>query len=391
MNDRLPLSIDDWVVADLSVSLRSSQWPKESFSKAVNPLRVMDLFSGCGGLTLGAFQASRNLKRGFEVALAVDSSATAVDVYRENFAPFSKQILSENICEFLAGADYSKLSKAGQTLAEQLGNVDVLLAGPPCQGNSDLNNRSRRDDPRNDLYIVPAIFAQKVLPKFVLIENVPTVIHGATNVVARTKIALRKAGYSCHEFHADLTAFGLPQRRRRHVLVASLLHTESNLKQVLLPIATNSRNVPLAPFISDIESSAAFDGPIFSRQSRPSADNMARIDFLFDNDLLDLPNSKRPSCHRDKKHSYVSMYGRLDEKSPSQTITSGFGSMGQGRFVHPTQRRTITPHEAARIQGFPDYFSFRKTKNLTELRQMIANAVAPVVSSTLIAELIRSR
>jgi DNA (cytosine-5)-methyltransferase 1 len=83
------------------------------------------------------------------------------------------------------------------------------------------------------------------------------------------------------------------------------------------------------------------------------------------------------------------MYGRLHWEEPSQTITSGFGSMGQGRYVHPSEKRTITPHEAARIQGFPDFFSFESVKSRGELHTMIANAVPPKIMATITNELIQ--
>jgi DNA (cytosine-5)-methyltransferase 1 len=389
MNDRFPISFSDVINSDLTRSLREKSWPSVTALKGRDPLRIVDLFSGCGGLTLGAFQASMNLGRLLEISLAVDNSQAALDVFSDNFDRFSKRTLMSSVCELVIEGDYSNLSEVGGVLATELDNIDVLLAGPPCQGNSDLNNRSRRNDPRNDLYLIPAVFASKALPKIILIENVPSVIHGASEVVLRAKQALRNAKYACTEFNADLTGFGLPQSRRRHVLVASLLHTDASLKEALSSVSTSARNIPLYPFISDLDDDASLDGPVFSRHSRPSIANKARIDVLFNNDLFDLPNSFRPSCHRDKQHSYVSMYGRLNAGQPSQTITSGFGSMGQGRFIHPTQRRTITPHEAARIQGFPDYFSFARAKSLTALRKMIANAVAPVVSSTLITALLR--
>jgi DNA (cytosine-5)-methyltransferase 1 len=81
-----------------------------------------------------------------------------------------------------------------------------------------------------------------------------------------------------------------------------------------------------------------------------------RVDYLFDHDLFDLPNSERPPCHRDKMHTYNSVYGRLQWDRPAPTITGGFDTMGRGRFVHPRFRRPLTPREGARLQGFPDWF-----------------------------------
>lgn len=88
--------------------------------------------------------------------------------------------------------------------------------------------------------------------------------------------------------------------------------------------------------------------------SQPTIVNRRRIEWLFQNDKHNLPNPERPLCHRDD-HSYLSMYGRLWWDKPAQTITSGFGCMGQGRFVHPLRPRTLAPHEAARLQFLPDF------------------------------------
>ena len=93
------------------------------------------------------------------------------------------------------------------------------------------------------------------------------------------------------------------------------------------------------------------------RASALSSENRQRIDWLFDNDEYDLPCSERPECHRGST-SYPSVYSRMRRDLPAQTITTGFMTPGRGRYVHPTQRRTLTPREAARLQGFPDSYRF---------------------------------
>jgi DNA (cytosine-5)-methyltransferase 1 len=120
-----------------------------------------------------------------------------------------------------------------------------------------------------------------------------------------------------------------------------------------------------------------------------SKENARRIEYLFGHRLHDLPNTQRPDCHRDGDHSYISMYGRLRWDGPAQTITTGFGSMGQGRYVHPARRRTITPHEAARLQTFPDWFDFGEESSRSLLAKMIGNAVPPLVMVALGTEIIR--
>jgi DNA (cytosine-5)-methyltransferase 1 len=109
----------------------------------------------------------------------------------------------------------------------------------------------------------------------------------------------------------------------------------------------------------------------------PQSQTEKRINFLFDNQLYELPNEQRPPCHRDKAHSYDTVYGRLRWDRPAQTITSGFYCMCMGRYVHPEQRRTLTGHEAARLQFFPDFFDFSPAKSRTKLAEIIGNAVPP--------------
>ena len=89
----------------------------------------------------------------------------------------------------------------------------------------------------------------------------------------------------------------------------------------------------------------------------PSDENRKRIHWLFDNGLHDLANSERPDCHKDGT-TYTAVYGRMHHDRPAPTITTGIGTPGQGRFIHPMKCRLVTPHEAARIQGFPDGYGF---------------------------------
>jgi DNA (cytosine-5)-methyltransferase 1 len=120
---------------------------------------------------------------------------------------------------------------------------------------------------------------------------------------------------------------------------------------------------------------------------RSSPANQERMAWLLKHDKYDLPNYLRPKCHQDE-HSYKSMYGRLKWLESAQTITSGFSSIGQGRYMHPDQPRALTAHEAARIQGFPDYFDFTAANNKTALGTMIGNAVPPHLGRQLFEALI---
>ena len=109
----------------------------------------------------------------------------------------------------------------------------------------------------------------------------------------------------------------------------------------------------------DRESSEDFDLP-----SRLSPENEQRVKYLIENDVWELPDEERPVCHQDGNHTYGSIYGRIYANQPSQTITTGFLSPGRGRFTHPTRARGLTPHEGARLQGFPDDFDSRDAERM---------------------------
>ena len=94
----------------------------------------------------------------------------------------------------------------------------------------------------------------------------------------------------------------------------------------------------------------------------------------------ELPNHRRPPCHQEK-NTYPAVYGRMYAELPAPTITTGFGSTGQGRFVHPHRKRSLTPHEAARVQTFPDFFDFSSENGRVSLQTLIGNAVPPFLGS----------
>lgn len=339
-------------------------------------LRIVDLFAGCGGLSFGLIEAARRVGARAQVALAVERDRDALKVFKRNIPTLSAR---QTDVELLFDGDLGgALTLTERRLLRDLGEVDVLVGGPPCQGNSDLNNKTRRDDPRNRLYARMARAAEVLDPVCVIIENVPSVRHDRAAVVAVTREALKLSGYRCREAVLDASHAGVPQRRRRHVLVAT---RDPKLELAFLTDSDWScghvRSLGWA--IRDLERKLA---PLpFDSSSEMSSENRKRIAWMFDNNCYDLPNPLRPPCHR-SEHRYSSMYGRLRWSTPAQTLTTGFGSMGQGRYVHPSRRRTLTPHEAARIQTFPDYFDFGDTRR-SALARMIGNAVPPLLNVVL--------
>jgi DNA (cytosine-5)-methyltransferase 1 len=351
-----------------------------------NQFRIADFFCGCGGLTLGAAEAARRAGRSIDIRSAIDSDDNAAAVYRANFADCGPPIDKLDISEIIDGEISAPLTATEKSYRERCGSIDTLLAGPPCQGHSDLNNSTRRNDPRNRLYLRAARAIQVLMPKFAFIENVPGVVHDQSGVVSETAAVLERLDYTVTSSVVDLQSLGLPQRRKRHILFAA--RREAVTLSELLPKVTEKIEVPVGPFISGLEDEPDFSDLLICRTSRMTDENTRRIDYLFRQNLYDLPDSVRPPCHRDKLHTYNSVYGRLRWGKPAQTITSGFGSPGQGRFIHPRQKRLITAHEAARIQGFPDFFDFSAAGGLTALRTLIGNAVPPPLIIALVGALL---
>lgn len=361
--------------------LRSLEKP--DWNSGRTSVRVADIFAGCGGLSLGAAEACLALGIGFKPVLAMDSDPTCLTTYKNNFGPDRSD--ADDIRTVVNGELGKPLTRSERKLLLELRELDLLLAGPPCQGHSDLNNHTRRNDTRNDLYVRVARFAEVMRPAHILIENVPTVVHAHDRSMQTTQNYLESLGYKTDGEIVDLSSLGVPQRRKRHVLIASLEKNVDVNAVINCYRVPNTRSVAWA--IRDLEkihSTALFDSA-----STSNDENRRRIDWLLKNDKYDLPNRLRPVCHQDGAHSYLSMYGRLRYDQPAQTITTGFGSPGQGRYIHPSRRRTITPHEGARLQMFPDYFDFSNVERRGQLSRMIGNAVPMSLAQFFCLELLR--
>lgn len=357
---------------------------RPAFEAGNKPYRVVDLFCGCGGITLGVAQAARETGLALEVRLAVDFEADAAETYATNFPKAVTRVAP--VEEMFDGELGATLTRRERRVADEVGEVAALGGGPPCQGHSDLNNHTRRDDPKNVLYIRMARAAEVLRPDVVFIENVPTVRHAKGNVVGAVTGHLRALGYSVADGVVRLEALGVAQRRRRHVLLAIKTGAAVSPQSVLdglVPGAASMRDLRWAiGDLADIKNGRGID-----KEPRASATNRERMAWLLENDQYDLPNVLRPTCHRNN-HSYKSMYGRLRWNEPAQTVTSGFGSIGQGRYMHPELTRALTAHEAARLQGFPDYFQFSTLLRRDSLATMIGNAVPPQLAYAVFSRVI---
>lgn len=346
-------------------------------------IRIADLFCGSGGLALGVRQLLDEAGSEPVWDLIADRDGGATEVYAANHPV--RTVYHDSVADLL---DYRVRRRSNgaefvyepEFLDEALGDavrgVDLVMAGPPCEGHSNLNNHTRRSDRRNHLYLAVPAFAVAAGARMVLIENVPAVENDRGGVVEAARDLLGSAGYRIEAgvFAAD--EMGWPQTRRRFFLVARRGDAPplefGTIRRALAE--SQARSVWWA--VGDLEDLDESD-PLH-RVGELSAENQARIAWLFDHDAHDLDLSERPACHRNGT-TYSAVYGRMRRDRPAPTITTGFLTPGRGRFVHPTRRRTLSPREAARLQGFPDTYRFAPDPERPPTRSQLAKWIGDAV------------
>jgi DNA (cytosine-5)-methyltransferase 1 len=373
--------------------MRATTPPRSRRGRTVT---AVDLFCGAGALSAGFLEAARALGVKGRLALAADNADDALKVYQASLPCDRGAPRRVDLAAVLDGDLGAAPTDAERAFLNDVPeSIDVCLAGPPCQGHSSLNNHTRHDDERNDLYLRVVRFVELRQPRYCFIENVRSVKRDQRRSVELAIEHLEHLGYAVDDGIVKLKEIGVPQTRSRHVVVASAPgeHPVDLRQAVARHTVQAARTVRWAiGDLLDVEPKG------FDAASAPSAENAERMAWLHRTDSADLPNPLRPACHREskrdkngllKEHTYKSMYGRLSWDEPAQTITSGYGSMGQGRYVHPERPRTITPHEAARLQLFPDYFDFSPVRKRGSWAKMIGNAAPMKLSYVLVLEALR--
>lgn len=370
--------------------LRGAELPSAATAPALN---VVDLFCGAGGFGLGASIAARSAGYRAHFSRIVDVDRDALAVYSKNLSVgrgFDSPVSSL--------VDYQIRRRGGRArfvyspeIIDETFNLneppDLLIGGPPCQGHSNLNNYTRRSDPRNELLFCSIAVGVALKAKAIVLENVRSILNADRDLVATAVQLLQSEGYDFVDDKTVLKAdeLGWPQTRSRFFL--SALHRDSTCAEFAGFGSIEKRNAESVIWaIGDLEE-LQHRAPVFDEPPKATAETQRRIDW-FEQDLSrrELDNSERPDCHKNGT-SYKSVYGRMYPERPAPTITTGFGTPGQGRFIHPTRPRLITPHEAARIQGFPDSFRFfepGEQPTRSNLAKWIGDAVPSILGFTAI-------
>jgi len=350
----------------------------------------IDLFCGGGGLSLGVHDSLNFFGFNTKLAIASDLDNKALNLVKKQFKPLysinddvSKLVKytidhSGKIKDFIFQPDFDDLR-----IKNLKGKVKLLVGGPPCQGHSKLNNKTKGFDNRNDLYYVMPAFAVGLNIPYVVIENVESIKDSNEDVAGISTEIFKTHGYFVYQRNLSSVDYGVAQTRGRHFLIAS--------KKPLPNLDNFIENLKCEDYISfdDINRDIpplSIDNKELESESEYSEENINRINYLHDNDLYNLPAKERPVCHQEG-HSYSAVYGRIYPERPTSTITTGFFSPGRGRYIHPHERRAINAREAGRIQAFPDYY-WRHAPEIGFLKAQYAKIIGDAVPSNMIMPII---
>ena len=265
-------------------------------------------------------------------------------------------------------------------LGHELGKIDVVIGGPPCQGFS-VQRRGDDNDPRNNLVLEYARMISEVAPRIFVMENVGGLLSKRGQpYLAQLQNQLGKIGYGLQIRKLTASDFGVPQTRKRVFIVGERV-TEI-VRGFEFPAPNGMPVQTVRDAIADLMEKTEKDVPNH-KADRLSAINLKRIRAIKEGEGRDsLPSNLQLACHKTHEgHRHLDTYGRMAWDQPSPTITARFDSFSRGRFGHPVLDRTITLREGARLQTFPDDFSFLGSK--VEVARQIGNAVPPMLAEVI--------
>lgn len=322
-------------------------------------IQAVDLFCGAGGLSAGIRRAGITVKAGFDIEAACKF-------------PFEHNNHSSFVCKDVGALDGKEVAALYDA-----DSIRLLAGCAPCQPFSSYNNgRDTTTDKKWPLLHHFARLIEEVQPELVTMENVPDVVkHQVYNDFV---ISLQRNGYQVSADTIRCADYGLPQNRRRHVLLASKLGAIA-----ILPPTHQGRHRTVQEAIGrlpTLKSGEQDRRDPLHMASKLSILNLKRIRASKPGGTWrDWPLSLRAECHvRDSGKTYPGVYGRMRWGEPSPTMTTLCYGFGNGRFGHPEQDRAITLREAAILQGFPRSYLFSAPDEKIEFRRvgrMIGNAV----------------
>jgi DNA (cytosine-5)-methyltransferase 1 len=339
------------------------------------PYRLIDLFSGAGGMTLGFVDPRYSGK--FKNVLAVDNDRASIETHEENFE--GKTVLG-NIEEWLLNDP-------------SIPSADVVIGGPPCQGFS-LLNKNRDGDQRRALW-EPYLDVVKLSgARIFVMENVAELYK--SEEIKQIQRRAKELGFDTEAAVLNTANYGTPQQRKRTIILGwkdnlgltpefppAPTHGDSKSGLPTWRTVRDAIGTLQPPLGTEIRKIRAPYNLHFGRN--PTAMSLERYKAVPPGgNRFDLQRNApeiTPACWIRKTSGGTDLFGRLWWDRPSVTIRTEFFKPEKGRYLHPVQNRPITHREAARLMGFPDDFKFKGSK--TEIARQIGNAVPPDFASAI--------
>lgn len=347
-----------------------------------------ELFSGGGGLAQGLRDA------GVRPVAAVELDGYAADVFAANHPDVE-----------LIRKDVRKVSGLELLAASSSGRVDILAACPPCQGFSTLTTKyhrsNYRSDPRNFLVGEVARITRELQPAALMLENVPGLAGRGRPILDGLIEDLENDGYVVTWSVLQVANYGVPQTRRRLVLLAGRGFsipmpnpTHSQQGRDDLPRWRTLRDaltVHAEPIrIDEAIKKGGFQSADWHVIRKLGEANLKRLYHARPGaGRSTIPKSLRPECHRTRDDGFTNTYGRMTWDQPSSTITAGCLSPSKGRFGHPDELRTISLREAALIQTFPPSYRFGENK-IDAACSVVGNALPCLFAEAIARRVARS-
>jgi DNA (cytosine-5)-methyltransferase 1 len=321
--------------------------------------RIIDLFSGCGGMTRGFVECGR-----FQPICAVEVDRDAAETYRRNFGEHVLERTIQNVIH--------------------VPQADVVIGGPPCQGFSTLNRRGVGLERRALWEHYFRVLVQSGAEAFVM-ENVPQLL--SSEEFAEFQDEAQAAGFHLTAKVLLAADFGVPQLRRRAIVMGSKFGPPP------LPARTHGRpdgELPEWPTFrwatqNPTPLSLVPDGVRWHRGRNPTAVSVERYKTIPKQgegrfQLAERRPDITPPCWLRKTTGTTDVFGRLWWDKPSSTIRTEFVKPEKGRYLHPQEHRPITVREAARCMSFPDDFELPEEQSMTSVARQIGNAVPPLLA-----------
>jgi DNA (cytosine-5)-methyltransferase 1 len=315
------------------------------------------------------------LKRaGLDILLSFDIDPICINTINKNNNYFDHPAEAADIADMLEGNLLKKCNL-------KRGELFLLAGGPPCQGFS-VQRRGSDIDSRNDLVLKYGQLIDELFPMYFVMENVTGLAGKRGKTILQQLIEyVEQIGYYVHVELLDAQDYGVPQRRKRYIIVGERKDLGNHYKY---PAVSNAhRTVRDAIEYLPAPPEDGTDHPEFTlhRRDRLSALNLKRIQSIKEGQGRDdLPGELLADCHKVDSSviGFRSVYGRMAWDEVAPTITARFDSFTRGKFGHPVQDRSISLREGALLQSFPIDFEFMGNK--VDIARQIGNAVPPAMA-----------